>query len=85
MRGQQAFFDVRLFDPNANRYLNKHKHYFNSTSKMKKEETKNTMKEFHSSCILNLWGYGKIVFYNRQAKKIAGKRYLHLLLLEISL
>ena len=23
VRGQQAFFDVRVFDPNANRYLNK--------------------------------------------------------------
>ena len=23
MRGQQAFFDVMVFDPNANRYLNK--------------------------------------------------------------
>ena len=55
MRGQQAFFDVRLFDPNANRCLNKHKHYFNSTSKMKKEETKNTMKEFQKLIVVVLF------------------------------
>ena len=40
-RGQQAFFDIRLFDPNASRYLNKSLQQCHATNKLEKKRSYN--------------------------------------------
>ena len=69
VKGQQAFFDVRVFDPNANRYLNKALPQCH-IQKWKREEMtihwknfKNWPFKFDPPCTLNLWWYGKRLWH----------------------
>ena len=68
--GQEAFFDVRVFDPNANRYLNKAlpQCYIQKEKGKKRQYNEKVLEIDHGSftsptapfpCILNLWEYGK--------------------------
>ena len=68
--GQEAFFDVRVFDPNANRYLNKAlpQCYIQKEKGKKRQYNEKDLEIDHGSftsptapfpCILNLWEYGK--------------------------
>ena len=85
VRGQQAFFDVRLFDPNANWYLNKAlPHCYIQNEKEKKrqynERVLGTDQGSITPLVFSIYGGMRrecSTFYNRLAKKIAEKRELH--------
>ena len=68
--GQETFFDVRVFDPNANWYLNKAlpQCYIQKEKGKKRQYNEKVLEIDHGSftsptapfpCILNLWEYGK--------------------------
>ena len=64
VRGQQLFLDARIFDPNANRYLNKalFQCYIQNEKETKQKYSERVLEidhEIYLTCILNLWGYGK--------------------------
>ena len=64
VRGQQLFLDARVFNPNANRYLNKPlpQCYIQNEKETKRKYSKRVLEidhEVYLTCILNLWGYWK--------------------------
>ena len=64
VRGQQLFLDARVFDQNANRYLNKalFQCYIQNEKETKQKYSERVLEidhEIYLTCILNLWGYGK--------------------------
>ena len=64
VRGQQLFFDARVFDPNANRYLNKAlpQCYIQNEKETERKYSKRVLEidhEIYLTCILYLWGYWK--------------------------
>ena len=83
MRGQQAFLDVRVFDPNANRISTKQS--LNATSKMKNKPqcSERVLEIDHGSftpfvfSFCGAMGRECSTFYNRLAKKIVEKLELH--------
>ena len=85
MRRQQALFDVRVFDPNTNRYLNKAlpQCYIQNEKEKKRQYNERVLETDHGSftpLVFSIYGgMGRecSTFYNRLAKKIVDKRELH--------
>ena len=85
VRGQQVFFDVRLFDPNTNRYFHKAllQCYIQNEKDNKRQYNERVLDltmEISPLLYSQFMGYRKrecSTFYNRLAKKIAKKRELH--------
>ena len=85
MRGQQALFDVRVFNQNANRYLNKAlPQCYIQNEKEKKQQCNDRVLEiddrkFTTLIFSILRGMGRegSTFNDRLAKNIAEKRELH--------
>ena len=85
VRGQQAFFDVGVSDPNANQYLNKAlpQCYIQNEKEEERQYNERVLEIDHGSFtpfvfpIYGGMGRKSRAFYNRLAKKIAEKRELH--------
>ena len=88
MRGQQTFFDVRVSDPNASRYLNKalRQCYIQNEKEKKRQCSERVLEIEHGSftpppsLVFSIYGgIGRkcSTFYNSLVKKIAEKRELH--------
>jgi len=81
-RGQQAFFDVRVFDPNANRYLNTNLQQCHVTNEKEKKRCYNerVLQVEHGTftpLVFSIYGsMGRecAKFYSRLADMIAEKR-----------
>jgi len=81
-RGQQAFFDVRVFDPNANRYLNTNLQQCHVTNEKEKKRCYNerVLQVEHGTftpLVFSIYGsMGRecTKFYSRLADMIAEKR-----------
>ena len=85
VRGQQAFFDVRVFDPNAKRYLHKAlpQCYIQNEKEKKQQYNERILEIDHGSFTPLVFsihgGMGRecSMFYNRLAQKISEKKDIH--------
>ena len=85
VRGQQAFFDVRVFDPNAKRYLHKAlpQCYTQNEKEKKRQYNERILEVEHGSftpLVFSIYGgMGRecSMFYNKLSQKISEKKDIH--------